>query len=124
MDEDDRPNAATSEKRFALLWDDMVDLLGSSATATLLRRAAKHVASQQPTLRELVIHKPAFDYEYTVPPAWKNDGRDTLALLVRALVPLLRELTGPIVIQRLRSIPELAQAQLLVDEAEDEGRDA
>ena len=116
MDEQERRDSITSERLFALVWDDMVDLLGSSATATLLRRAAKHAASGHPKLRELVIHKPTFDYEYTVPPAWKNNGRDTLALLLRALVPLLRELTGPIVIQRLCSIPEIAQSRLLAGE--------
>jgi hypothetical protein len=110
----------TTAELFALLWDELVDVLGSSATATLLRRAAKHGIRRHPNLDQLVIHRPAFEYEYVVPKQWTNgpDGRDALAVLVQTLVPILEELTGPIVIQRLRSRPELARAQLVEDARE------
>lgn len=107
----------TPEALFALLWDELVDVLGSSATATLLRRAAKRGAADRPDLMKLVIHKPLFEYEYVVPEEWTaGAGRESLQLLVDKLVPLLRELTGGIVIQRLRSVPELASAHLVGDD--------
>lgn len=116
---DDPPTTAAL---FALLWNDLVDVLGSSATATLLRRAAKHGASRQPALQQLVIHRPAFEYEYVVPEAWKDEqqGLDELLVLVKTLVPLLEQLTGVIVIQRLYSIPELARARLVDDDHEED----
>lgn len=111
MAEDQRnePEPTTADL-FALLWAELVDVLGSSATATLLRRAAKHGTKIEPGLDGLVIHRPAFEYEYIVPPNWTADGngRGGLAVLCRTLVPLLQELTGPVVVHRLRSIPELA----------------
>lgn len=113
--QDAQPSAAAL---FAILWDDLSDVLGSSATATLLRRALKHGAGQRPKLKQLVIHRPAFEYEYVVPNDWHDDevGRDELVVLVRMLIPLLRELTGVIVVQRLRSIPELVRAGLVNEE--------
>lgn len=108
----------TTAALFGLLWDDLADVIGSSATATLLRRAAKHGAGHRPELRELVIHRPAFEYEYILPDAWADDGRghDALVELVRTLVPLLQELTGSIVIRRLQAIPALVRAGLLDQE--------
>jgi hypothetical protein len=100
----------TTADLFALLWNDLVDVLGSSATATLLRRAAKHGVKQAPGLGRLVIHRRVFEYEYVLPMEWTNagSGRAELDALCKTLIPLLHQLTGVIVIHRLRSIPELA----------------
>jgi hypothetical protein len=111
--EQDRTNPEpTTEALFALLWNDLVDVLGSSAAATLVRRAVKHGARKEQSLQQLIIQRPAFEYEYVVPSEWKADaqGRDALHVLVRALCPLLEELTGGIMIHRLGAIPELARA--------------
>jgi hypothetical protein len=99
------------------LWNDLVDVLGSSATATLVRRAAKHAVKREPGLDRLVIHRPTFEYDYVMPEAWSDGakGRGELVVLCRTLVPLLHELTGVIVVHRLRAIPELAP---LVDDGE------
>lgn len=108
----------TTASLFAALWNALTDLMGSSATAILVRRAVKHAASKQPQLGVLVIHRPVFEYEYVVPEQWRdvNHGRAELSELVRALVPLLTQLTGGIALQRLRSVPELVHAGLLSDE--------
>jgi hypothetical protein len=107
--------APTTAALFAAVWDALTDLMGSSATATLVRRAAKHGASKRPGLRVLVIHKPAFEYEYVVPEVWRDDGtgRDDLGELMRNLVPLLVELTGSIATRRLESVEMLVAAGLL-----------
>ncbi|HEU0034099.1 MAG TPA: hypothetical protein VFQ53_25905 [Kofleriaceae bacterium] len=112
--EDPTPEPTTAAL-FALMWNDLVDVLGSSATATLVRRAAKHAARVHPRLQQLVIQRPAFEYEYVVPSEWLDDlqGRDALIVLVQTLRPLLEELTGPIVIRRLSAIPELARTGVL-----------
>lgn len=112
---DDASDEPSTAELFHLLWNDLVDVLGSSATATLLRRAAKHGVKRQPGLTNLVIHRPAFEYEYVVPETWSDNGREELVVLCQTLVPLLEELTGRIVVQRLRSIPQLAP---LVDDEE------
>ena len=117
MDGDEQPEATTASALFGLVWNELVDVLGSSATATLLRRAAKHGAVQRPELMKLTIHKPLFEYEYVVPEEWTSErGRESLQVLIAELVPLLRELTGVVVIHRLQSVPELARAQLVRDE--------
>jgi hypothetical protein len=99
---------ATTATAFQLLWDNLTDLIGTSATAQLVRRAAKHAQRYSPGLAALVIKKPAFEYEYVVPPNWNSDGSEELKALIETLHPLLVELTGMIVLQRLRSIPDLA----------------
>lgn len=113
----DEPSTATL---FALLWDALTDLMGSSATATLVRRAAKHGAAKQPGLRVLVIHRPSFEYEYVVPDVWSDNGRDDLRELTRHLVPLLTELTGSIAVKRLQSVQLLVAAGLFDDTSEGE----
>lgn len=111
----------TSADLFALLWDDLADVLGSSATASLVRRAAKHAGTHRHALSALVIQRAAFEYEYVVPAAWhaQRGSCDELALLVETLLPLLEQLTGSIVIRRLQAIPALVRAGLIESE---EGR--
>jgi hypothetical protein len=115
--DDEHSTQPTTADLFALLWNDLVDVLGTSATATLLRRAAKHGVKHAPGLDRLVIHRPVFEYEYVLPIEWTNagNGERELHALCKTLVPLLRDLTGGIVLHRLRSIPNLAP---LVDDAE------
>jgi hypothetical protein len=68
-------------------------------------------------LSGLVITKPAFEYEYIVPQTWSGNGSEELKVLVQTLQPLLVELTGLIIVQRLRSIPTLAE-MLVEDDRE------
>jgi hypothetical protein len=98
----------TTAAAFHLLWENLSDLIGTSATATLVRKAAKHAATHVPSLAGLKITRPAFEYEFVVPISWNDDGADELRVLIQALQPLLVELTGMIVVHRLRSIPALA----------------
>lgn len=61
-----------------------------------------------PSLAHLVITKSAFDYQFVVPAHWNDNGADELGRLLRTLKVLLLDLTGPVVVQRLRAIPALA----------------
>jgi hypothetical protein len=112
----------TTASLFGVLWNALTDLMGSSATATLMRRAAKHAAAKRPGLSVLVIHRPMFEYEYIVPARWNEDrvALEDLGELVHTLVPLLTELTGLIAVRRLRSIPDLVSAGLLEADHDEE----
>jgi hypothetical protein len=95
---------------FALLWNSLADLLGTAATATLLRRAAKRAAARETGLAELVIVRENLEYRYVLPTAWTNGaGGGPLGHLLRELLPLLVELTGPVAIQHLAQFPELRE---------------
>jgi hypothetical protein len=101
---------------FAILWDALADLLGTAATATLVRRAAQRATRRCPELGELVITRKNLDYGYDPPPRWKErKGGPPLALreLFSELRPLLVDLTGAVVINHLARIPELREHGLI-----------
>lgn len=113
---------ATAGELFELLWDNLADLMGTGATATLLRRAAKHAAARDPALGGLVIERDGLQYRYELPEAWRR-ARDDLALaglraLACALRPLLLELTGPVVVNRLARLDPLREAGVFAAEEE------
>src|SRR5579871_2042350 len=90
---------------FDLLWETLAEVLGTGATAALLRRAIKRAASRDRDLRGLVIERNGFGYEYQVPDTW-IEGRgaeplEGLQALMQDLQPILEELTGPVLVRRL-----------------------
>jgi hypothetical protein len=95
---------------FTLLWDTLAALLGTSATAALLRRAARGAEGRCPELATLSIVREDLDYRYTVPAAIGATG---LRELVKELRPLLFEMTGGVVIGHLEQAPGL---RALLDE--------
>jgi hypothetical protein len=100
---------------FGVLWETLNDVMGSAATATLLRRAVKHASSRSPSLDGLAIHRERFEYRYALPESWKGEsdvGLAALQGLTRELQSLLVELTGPVVLHRLRSVQELERCGL------------
>lgn len=106
----------SSAALFTLLWDALADLLGTAATATLLRRAARRAALCNTELAELAIVREKLEYGYRLPPAW-NERTDNSQLAFRQLVgellPLLVELTGPLVVRHLAQIPELQERGII-----------
>jgi hypothetical protein len=107
------------------LWDEVADLVGTAATAALLRRALKRASAKQPELAALVLRREGLGYGWVLPAAWHDPGRsdaiDHLRRLVREdLHPLFRELTGPVIARRLAQAPELVEAGLAGEEANDE----
>ena len=100
---------------FEAIWSTMSDVLGPTATALLLQRSARRVASEQPELRELVISRDAFAYTYTLPPSWMEDRpqpSEAFLHLARELGVLLSELTGSVVLRRLRDVELLRRCRL------------
>jgi hypothetical protein len=107
--------SGTPSETFDVLWGALVEILGSPATATLLRRSAKRRLGDFPELGELAITRKEFEYAYAVPEDWKHaDERPNAALqaLVQDLCSLLLELTGPVVLDRLKALPQLAECGL------------
>ena len=107
----DEASGAPSEI-FDVLWGALVELLGSPATATLLRRSARRRLGDFPELVELAITRKDFEYTYAVPADWKHaNERSNAALqaLVQDLCCLLLELTGPVVLHRLKTSSQLAK---------------
>ncbi len=106
---------------FELLWATLVDLLGSAATATLIRRSLKRASARAPGLDGISITKERFEYRYVLPPEWKNSTAGALGGLreiARQLQPLLLELTGSVVLHRLRGIPDLERCRVFTWENE------
>jgi hypothetical protein len=112
----------SSAALFTLLWDALADLLGVAAAAVLLRRAAHRAAPRNPELDGLAIVRENLEYRYTLPSAW-NDGTEgthhALRQLVGELLPLLVELTGPLVVRHLARIPELQQRGIIPPQEEE-----
>lgn len=98
-------HATSAAELFDLLWETLADVLGTAATATLLRRAIKQAASQASWSEPVIVSRNGLDYQYRLPEAWKQrDNEEALgALRVVAgeLRVLLIELTGPVVVRRL-----------------------
>jgi len=102
--------AATSPADlFALLWNSLADVLGTAATAVLLRRAMKRASGDANLLGHVVIERSELEYRYQVPPAWLTAnggaGLADIRLIASALRPLLAELTGTVVLRRLDGVP-------------------
>ncbi len=101
---------------FAIVWEAIAEVLGTAATAAIVRRAAGRAATDSPELVDIVIRREKLEYRYTLPHAWSHAARpatpgERAPVAFRALVAeigrLLVELTGAVFIGRLEQIPEL-----------------
>jgi hypothetical protein len=80
-------------------------LLGTAATATLLRRAIKQVSVDHARLPKVIVNS-AIAYQYELPDTWRQPGRsealDDLRALAGELGRLLVQLTGPVAVRHLQ----------------------
>ena len=98
---------------FALLWSELSDILGTAATAILLRRAVRRALPRRPELAALDITHDTIEHGYTVPAAWSEAGADSaepLRELGKELSALLVDLTGFVVVRRLAAVKELRES--------------
>jgi hypothetical protein len=90
---------------FDLLWESLADVLGTAATAILLRRAMKEAASRTSWSEPLMVARDGLDYKYRLPEAWKQPGNEEALAALRVVAAELRvllvELTGSVVLRRL-----------------------
>ena len=98
-------DATSAAELFDLLWESLADLLGTAASATLLRRAIKQAASQASWSEPVTVARNGLDYQYRLPETWKQPGNEeavgALRLVAAELRVLLVELTGAVVVRRL-----------------------
>jgi len=97
----------------------MADILGTGATATLLRRAIQKAAESRPELKELHIRKEMLEYAFTVPDSWnepQSAAMDALRDVARELRPVLAELTGRVVLRQLGKLELLRQHHIMTEE--------
>ncbi len=104
-------DAASGTALFGMLWDGLADVLGTSATATIVGRAAQRALPRSPELGDLAITRGERDYGYVVPRSFdRAEGSSaSLRALLDELKPLLVELTGPVALRRLERVPELRE---------------
>ena len=113
---DDASEAMRGAALFKLIWDSVADVLGTTAAATLLRRAAQRAMPRSPELGEFAILRIDTGYTYTLPRALVGKLEHTpvaLRELVVELRPLLAELTGQVVVRRIEQIPGLRERGIL-----------
>jgi hypothetical protein len=109
-------NELSVAELFGTLWLELADILGTAAAATLLRRAAQRAASRWPELAELEITRESLEYQYTLPSSWHDAGSappGALAALACELWPLLVDLTGTVVVQRLSQLAGLRERGII-----------
>jgi hypothetical protein len=113
--------SCTASEAFEVLWLALADVLGPTATAALMQRSVKRAAATAPELVDLVIAREQFMYTYTLPASWKRTAAAPAAALqqvVHQLWPLLSQLTGSVVLQRLRQDPVLRRCGVIPEDVE------
>jgi predicted nucleic acid-binding Zn ribbon protein len=93
----------------------IAEVIGSAATATVLRRSAQRAAAAGANVEGVRFERKSFEYHYVLPEEWSTpspDAMKALRALVRELDVLLRELTGAVLVRRLHANPELRNAEL------------
>jgi hypothetical protein len=101
---------------FKLIWDCVADVLGTTAAATLMRRAARRAMLRSPELGDFQVLRTDAGYTYALPRALVGKAEQTpvaLRELVNELRPLLLELTGQVVVRRIEQIPWLQERGML-----------
>ena len=106
-------DATSAAELFDLLWGSLADMLGTAATATLMRRAIKQAAPQTSWSEPVAVSRNGLDYEYRLPETWKQPGNEKAVSALRVVAGELRvllvELTGPVVVRRLGRLDPLRE---------------
>jgi hypothetical protein len=111
-----RDEACTAAALFDAMWTSLVDMLGPTATATLIERSVKRARAKQDNLEHPVIVREQFTYRHRTPPSWSGDtdlASTGFQAVVAELLPLLVELTGTVVVRRLREVPILERCGVI-----------
>jgi hypothetical protein len=94
---------------FSILWAELVALIGTAATAAILRRAIRRALPRSPELADLAIERVDDQFGYAAPASFAlaNGPPPALRELVEELRPLLAELMGQVALLQLGRVPEL-----------------
>jgi hypothetical protein len=111
----------TAARLFDIVWETIADVLGTAATATLVRRSAKRLSDRTRDSVAVVITREGFDYRYSLPDGWQRPEPEAVAALrelARELSPLLVQLTGRVLIRRLDAVRDLQRCEIRFQERE------
>jgi hypothetical protein len=115
-------DVTSAAELFDLLWESLADVVGTAATATLLRRAIKQASSQTSWSEPITVARNGLDYEYRLPETWKQPGNEeaigAFRVVAAELRVLLVELTGPVVVRRLARLAPFRKLGIDFDEEE------
>jgi hypothetical protein len=107
------PGTLSAAELFELLWESLADVLGTAASATLLRRAIKQAVSRTSWSEPIIVTRNGLDYEYRLPETWtqacSEEAVSALRVVAAELRVLLVELTGPVVVGRLARLQPLRE---------------
>jgi hypothetical protein len=94
---------------FSILWDELVELLGTATTSALLRRAMRRALPRSHELAELTIERVDERFGFVLPRSFALAKGPPPALrdLFDELRPLLEELTGQVALRHLEQVPAL-----------------
>ena len=110
----------TAAALFGLLWETMAEVLGTTATAVLVRRAARRATAHWPVLQQLVIHQDGLAYQFRVPETWQEGSNPEALAALRALgqevCHLLHVMTGAVVIRRLARLMPLRRYGIIPEQ--------
>ena len=112
-------DGCTAADAFAVLWSALADVIGPTATAALIQRSIKRAVADGSELNDLVISCERFAYTYSLPRSWSAAATvppASLVRLVEELWPMLVQLTGSVVVRRLREQPVLRRCGLVPEE--------
>ena len=115
----------TAAELFDLLWENLAQLLGTAATATLVRRAMKRLAAEAPAHPMVSVTRNTVTYEYEVPESWRRAADPEALRVLRAFAKelgvLLTRLTGSVVVERLEREPRFREGGVSFVEASKRG---
>ena len=115
----------TAAELFDLLWENLAELLGTAATATLVRRATKRLAAEAPAPPMVSVTRNTVTYQYEVPESWRRaadpDALRVLRAFAKELGVLLTRLTGSVVVERLEREPRFRESGVSFVEASKRG---
>lgn len=100
---------------FDKLREALTSVLGSAATAAIIRRAVKRAQASAPELTGLAgvrVIREGFNYSYELPASWHEEGSEEALRAFRHLADehvrsIVVELTGAVGTRLLDRIPEL-----------------
>lgn len=115
---------ASAAHLFEVVREALVGVLGTAATATMFRRAAKRAVERRPDLAldGFQVVRDGMDYRWELPSSWHAPSPASLEavgwLIREELCPVLSELTGTVVVDLLARQPEIEQSGILAKSGE------
>jgi hypothetical protein len=100
---------------FERVWRLLSEVIGTAATASVLRRSIRCAQVRGANLDGLEVVRDGFNHRYSLPSSWSHGGdtpMDALRVLADELSSILYALTGPVLVRRLASDAELRRARI------------